>query len=330
MNDRTGAVRVFLVAALCCSAVPAQSAEAPAGITFHAVSARETGIGKAMEAWKAAELQRQGGKFGSHGWWPWGLTAFDIDNDGDLDLMPTHHGTPRGMILRSMLRETGNLTFIDATRQFGVDTRDLPISDSLPHVWDFDGDGWLDIGGLSDETKCPSLFNEGGKKLVVADFTFHPLSYLGEVRDVNGDGYADVTGQRRSRRYTFLFDPEARTFRRTETEAPAPPDLPAEIAALLAELRKDRHNRFMRVRYLDAGGRRQRGRRDGRARHRRAAGRALPGGRSRSVCSEAGAADRLPQKAGSVRPQSDQDGPGQRHGPGPRRRDAAVRPAPGL
>jgi len=224
-------------------------APAPAGVAFQAVSADETGIAAAMAKWKADELKRQGGTFGSHGWWPWGLTAFDIDNDGDLDLMPTHHGTPRGMILRNLLAESGKLTFVDATRQFGVDTRDLPIADALPYAWDFDGDGWLDIAGFSDETKCPCLLNDRGKRLVKADFTFQPLSYLGKVADVNGDGYPDVTGRRRGRLYTFLFDPKARTFRRQETPVPVPAGLPAGITGLLDELKRDRNNRFMRVRF---------------------------------------------------------------------------------
>jgi len=233
-------------------AVPAgaEAAERKARVAFRIVSAAESGIGPIMEAWKAAELKRQGGKFRSHGWWPWGLTAFDIDGDGDLDLMPSHHGTPRAMILRSQFRQTEKLTFADATRDFGVDTRDLPMGDALPHVWDFDGDGWLDIAGFSDESKCPCLFNQGGRKLVVAGFNLQPLSYLGEVRDLNGDGYPDVTGQRSGRRYTFLFDPKARTFRREVAAVVPPADLPPEIPALIAELRTNRHNRFMRVAYL--------------------------------------------------------------------------------
>ena len=214
------ALTVIALAGLAAPAGAAAAAYAPAArVAFRIVSAAESGIGPLLEAWKAAELERQGGKFRSHGWWPWGLTAFDIDGDGDLDLMPSHHGTPRAMILRSQFRQTGKLAFADATREFGVDTRDLPMSDALPHVWDFDGDGWLDIAGFSDETKCPCLFNQGGRKLVVAGFNLQPLSYLGEVRDLNGDGYPEVTGQRGDRRYTFLFDPKARTFRREVADA---------------------------------------------------------------------------------------------------------------
>jgi len=114
-------------------------------VSFKTVSAEETGIKAIMQRWHDAELARQGGKFGSHGWWPWGLTAFDYDSDGDVDLLPTQHGVPRGIVLKSLFHESGKLTFVDVTKELGIDGRDLPISDGKPWVWDFDGDGWLDI-----------------------------------------------------------------------------------------------------------------------------------------------------------------------------------------
>jgi len=219
------------------------------GVGFEVLSPEQTGIRAIMQAWHDEELKRQGGKFRSHGWWPWGLTAFDFDNDGDLDLLPTHHGTPRGRLLKSLLKETGKLTFVNVTKDMGIDSRDLPIADGKPWVWDFDGDGWLDIAGFSDESKPRSLFNVGGKKFaVIAGFTFHPISHPGELVDLNGDGWPDLTARRRGRSFQCLYDPKGRTFQKKTAEAKLPPEVPADVAELFAEAKKLKKNRFLNVR----------------------------------------------------------------------------------
>ena len=46
------------------------------------------------------EMRRQGGSFKSGGWWSWGLSAFDYDNDGSLDLLITQHAPGGGQILK--------------------------------------------------------------------------------------------------------------------------------------------------------------------------------------------------------------------------------------
>ena len=224
------------------------AAPAAAEVKLEAVDPATNGIGAALKAWHDDELARQDGKFKSHGWWPWGLRAFDFDNDGDLDLMPSHHGTPRAIILKNLLIETGKLTFTNVTKELGIDHRDLPIADDRPWIWDFDGDGFLDIAGISDESKPGSFFNLGGKKLeVIANFTFNPVSHPHAIGDYSGDGYIDLDGGSRGH---FLYDPKARTFKRVKTPLPtAAGEVPAEIVAAMAELKKLKTNRFFRPAY---------------------------------------------------------------------------------
>ncbi|MCW8131693.1 MAG: VCBS repeat-containing protein [Planctomycetota bacterium] len=241
----------LVLAALALLAVPcALRAE---NLTLTAAPEDQTGLKAIMEKWKAEELQRQGGKFGDHGWWPWGLTAFDYDNDGDLDLLPTHHGAPGGRLLKNMLKETGKLTFVDVTKEVAGEGRNLPGADDRPWAWDFDGDGWLDLAGFSDESKARSLFNKEGKTFTVAEFTFSPISHATTVTDLNGDGAPDLLGHHRGSRHEFIFDASARSFKASPvTKAPQPgmDRLPAEVLALIEERKKDKKNRFLSVNCL--------------------------------------------------------------------------------
>ena len=218
-------------------------------IEFKTLAAEETGLGAAMQKWHDDELERQGGKFKGHGWWPWGLRAFDFDNDGDLDLLPSHHGAPHSIVLKSLLKETGKLTFVDVTAELGVSSRDLPGADDRPWIWDFDGDGFLDVAGMSDESKPNSLRNLGGKKLaIVPDFSFSPMSHPREVLDLNGDGYLDVDGGSRGQ---WFYTPETKTFQRTKTPRfQTPAGVPDELVASMAEIKKQKNNRFFRASYL--------------------------------------------------------------------------------
>ena len=241
-------IPTVLVVCVVLLSVPAIAQEG--NVAFKTIGAEATGIKTIMQKWHDAELARQGGKFGSHGWWPWGLTAFDYDSDGDIDLLPTHHGTPRGLVLKSRFHESGKLTFVDVTKQLGIDGRDLPISDGKPWIWDFDGDGWLDIAGWSDEHKAPSLFNRDGEAFVaIPKFTFNPVSHGGEVRDLNGDGYLDVRANHRGTIYEFFYDPKARTFIKHKRGPAKHEDIPKHVRDFFAELKKKKNNRYFTVHY---------------------------------------------------------------------------------
>ncbi len=239
-------------------------AASAADISFQEVSGAESGLQKIMQDWKADEFKKQNGNFGSHGWWPWGLTAFDYDNDGDIDLLPAHHGKPGSILIKSEFSESGKLSFKNVTSE--LTDQKLPGADKKPKIWDFNGDGFLDISGWSDEAKRPpSFLNMGGKSLKKLDFVFHPISHHKDeqVRDLNGDGYLDFAGVHRGRDLSKVWDPAANTFVKWGKVKQKPaPKVPQEFLDYFAELKKKmappskRHpkgylaNRFLGVKYL--------------------------------------------------------------------------------
>ncbi|MCZ7644633.1 MAG: VCBS repeat-containing protein [Planctomycetota bacterium] len=246
---RTNALLPILPLAACIFAMAARAE----GLTLTPVPDEQTGLKAIMEAWSAAELKRQGGKFQDHGWWPWGLTAFDFDNDGDLDLVPSHHGVSGGLLLKNKLKETGKLEFEDVTVAVAGDNRNLPGADDRPWAWDFDGDGFLDLGGFSDESKAKSVLNQGAAKFAIASFTFNPLSHASEVADLNGDGFLDLWGYHRDTLLQFFFEPSNNTFQVKSSKRE--PGIPAErVPQALREeieaLKQQKNNRFMGVGYL--------------------------------------------------------------------------------
>ncbi|HYE20745.1 MAG TPA: VCBS repeat-containing protein [Tepidisphaeraceae bacterium] len=226
----------------------AHAADAPAAVKFDRVTGEANGTAAAFSAWHKVEMERQGGPGKqSHGWWPWGLRAADFDNDGVPDLLPSHHGTPHSIVLRGTRTPAGTLTFADVTKQFGVDGRDLPWADDRPWVWDFDGDGFLDLAGFSDEATSRAAFNAAGKRFVpFKDDPFKSLAHPREVVDLNGDGYLDVDGGSKGQ---WFYVPDKKTFRRDPAARFAPPaGVPEGVVMEFAELKKV--HRFFGVDFL--------------------------------------------------------------------------------
>ncbi|TLU61809.1 CRTAC1 family protein [Thalassotalea litorea] len=199
--------------------------------------------------WHDNEKKRQGGKFQSHGWWPWGVNGFDYDNDGDIDLYLSHHGKPGGKILVNQLQESNKLTFIDL-KQINPSLPYLPGADDKPKFFDFDGDGWLDIAGLSDESKPEYLFNQQGDGFLGRGkgFTLRPLSKPLDIVDINFDGYLDLDGGVKG---VWIYQPQTKSFNRDEpittTEPPGLEEKYQNLTEKHKAMRKK--NRFFRAKY---------------------------------------------------------------------------------
>jgi hypothetical protein len=236
-----------LVLVLIGTLLPADVSGDEAALRFERVTGEQSGTAAALEAWHREEMTRQGGPGKSHGWWPWGLRAFDFDGDGVLDLLASHHGVPHSMLLRGGQAADGSVRFVDATKGLGVDYRDLPSADDRPWIWDFDGDGRLDVAGFSDESRPNSIWNRGEKTFeVVQGFTFAPLSHPREVIDLDGDGYLDLDGGNKGR---WFYVPEQRTFRHdARPRFTMPAEVPSDLRASLEELQKS--NRGFRAEAL--------------------------------------------------------------------------------
>lgn len=221
------------------SASPAMSAD----VDFELLPGDKTGLKQAMEQWYDLEMKRQGGPGKqSHGWWPWGIRVLDFDRDGALDILASHHGVPRSIILHSHFKRERALRFSNVTEKLGLDNRDLPGADDRPWIWDFDGDGWLDIAGFSDESPPPSVWNLAGKKFTATNKPFFaPLSHPKEILDLNGDGYLDLDGGSKGQ---YFYVPESRTFRRDPTPRFAQPKgISAELVQAL-EVHKKTNRSF--------------------------------------------------------------------------------------
>ncbi|MBY0522205.1 MAG: VCBS repeat-containing protein [Gemmataceae bacterium] len=212
-------------------------------LAFKALPGEETGLKAIMEQWKADEIKRQGKDKLS--WWPWGLVAFDYDNDGCLDLILQQHATPGCLVLRGQVKDKGKVGFVNVTEELGLG--DAALTGAFrPRIWDIDGDGTLDIVGLSASANA-CFFNQQGKKFVPLKFspgTIYSLEPRNDVVDLNDDGYLDF----HSEDAKFLYDPKARTFQRSAYQPPRHAKPPEAIAALVEEKKK---TRFFHVHYVE-------------------------------------------------------------------------------
>lgn len=216
-------------------------------VRFERVTGERNGTAAAFEAWHRLEMERQGGPGQSHGWWPWGLRAFDFDRDGVLDLLASHHGIPHSILLRGARAPDGALTFKDVTKDLGVDGRDLPGADDRPWVWDVDGNGTLDIVGISDEAAARAAWNqERGGFVTTAGSLLKSLAHPREVIDLDGDGFLDVDGGSKGQ---WFYVPATKTFRHEpKPRFTVPEGIDAEVLAPFAALEKG--TRFFHTEFL--------------------------------------------------------------------------------
>jgi len=209
----------------------------------------DTGLPGILKRRRELLEQRSGVPLKGHQWWLWGLGAFDYDLDDDLDLIVCIHGATDGLIIKNLWKETGRMTFVDATEQLGVDGI-VPSTDSYPLVWDFDGDGDLDIAGLLDDTRTPCLLNQGGQSSRKASFSLHPINYPTGLQDLDGDGYVDIYQNPRrttGTRIEMIYDPKSESFKKEEAPYESPVTLPESVVSELASLVENKDNRYLRI-----------------------------------------------------------------------------------
>ncbi len=222
--------------------------QAEGGLTFE--EAEGTGLPEILTERRIKLEERAGGeKLKSHAWWLWGLAPIDFDRDEDLDLVIAIHGGTGGLIVRNLLRETGELKFENASVELGVDGL-VPPTDNYPLIWDIDEDGFEEIVGLFDDRPAPVLWNRGGKKFEKANFTLHPINYPAEIRDLNGDGTRDISQVRRGQLLEFFYNAETRAFVKKESPWKLPDSLPASTRAEIAALEAEKHNRFLKLHFM--------------------------------------------------------------------------------
>lgn len=214
--------------------------------------AADTNLAQLLTARRLELEKRTGSPLKGHAWWLWGLSTFDFDRDGDLDLVVCIHGGRGGVILKNLLTETGKLTFADATAELGINGV-MPATDNYPLLWDFNGDGYVDIAGLFDDTKTSCLINRQGKRFEVANFSLHPINYPSEIRDLNHDGFVDIRQVGKNEETTALYDVNSQSFE--VTRAPHRPRkmLPDDVQQELAELVLVPANRFVKQWLIEVG-----------------------------------------------------------------------------
>ncbi len=123
-----------------------------------------------------------------------GVTLFDYDNDGDLDLYVTNGPGRNNSLFSNQLKEDGTPTFVDTASLAGVGLQDF---DSIGSVaGDIDNDGDKDLFVVGD--KHYTLFRNNGDE-TFSDITessgiSNPgfLAQSATMGDINGDGLIDI------------------------------------------------------------------------------------------------------------------------------------------
>ncbi len=141
--------------------------------------------------------------------WNSGAAFADFDNDGDLDLVVSHQahkGKPYGKVNNFLFENDGKGNFTDVSKNSGL-CFDTPFLGRNTFVFDFDGDGLLDIlmqedFVLADDAGGNSRLMKNMGNLKFQDVTekaglphgFRQGLYGlgGFVGDINGDGWPDI------------------------------------------------------------------------------------------------------------------------------------------
>ena len=117
----------------------------------------------------------------------------DYNNDGWMDIMVIRGGW-LSPVRRSLLRNNGDGTFTDVTRQAGLA---MPATASQTVAWaDFDNDGWLDLFVGNENAPAQLFYNnrDGTFTDVAHDAGVDRIAYskASVAGDYDNDGYPDI------------------------------------------------------------------------------------------------------------------------------------------
>jgi hypothetical protein len=124
-----------------------------------------------------------------------GVALLDYDNDGDLDIYVTNGPGRANSLFKNLLKETGQLQFVDVATEAGVD---LTAEDSSGVCFgDIDNDGWEDLYVVSTGGQNHLFHNNGNGTFteitqsagVGGDYRYASACSMG---DVNNDGLLDI------------------------------------------------------------------------------------------------------------------------------------------
>jgi hypothetical protein len=194
-----------------------------------------TGIPPVLTTWRDANPA---------GYWAWGVTAWDYDNDHYADLICTSHGTIGSKFFRN--NADGTFTDVTATIAVGIPANKTPHT-YRPVLIDVDGDGAIDLLG-SAEGRLPVLLNRVADTGKLQRVTLEPQAVsekFGYVTDFLHDGWNDWTQHDRAFGVTKTSDytnNHLNSFTRNQYETPRPPGLPPDIIAKLDAARNNMNN----------------------------------------------------------------------------------------
>ena len=209
-------------------------------ISFTIQDGNTTGIKQILEDWKAEETQLQGGTLGY--WWLWGAKAADLDGDKRPEIIINSH-TYRGIILKNT-----DGVWRDATKEFGFTShRDFVPGEFKPIIFDFDGDGDLDIMP-SSQAKLKLLINNG--TFTKGEWNDPVNSRYAQVIDRDVISFASGWGV--TNKYTFKSVGESFELTSEKATRPVLPDsINQELDAL--ELDKTTGNRYAGPKFWEGG-----------------------------------------------------------------------------
>lgn len=199
------------------------SSESSSGMSFTLADNTTTKTHRIISRWRKSEQQ-----VANNSWQLNGVSGFDYDNDGDIDLYLSQHSNQGGKLLENLLIPTGKLAFKDVARK-DENFNDLPGAEDKPWFFDFNGDGYIDIAGLSNAQQTPYTFNQSAQGFEPSSNHqgYIPLAYPVEVNDYNGDGYLDLHGGNKG---IWYFDNEKQIFSHQQVNGLAPPkNLPEQF-----------------------------------------------------------------------------------------------------